>query len=38
MVWVEWLIPVIVFGFAAAFTPGPNNVMVTASGANFGFR
>lgn len=27
-------------GFAAAmsFTPGPNNVLVTASGANFGFR
>lgn len=27
-------------GFAAAtlFTPGPNNMMLTASGANFGFR
>jgi hypothetical protein len=26
------------FAFVAAFTPGPNNVMLAASGANFGFR
>ena len=26
------------FSFAAAFTPGPNNVMLTSSGATFGFR
>ena len=26
------------FGLAAAFTPGPNNILLTASGANFGFR
>lgn len=26
------------FTFVSAFTPGPNNIMLTASGANFGFR
>jgi len=26
------------FSFSAAFTPGPNNVMLTSSGATFGFR
>jgi len=26
------------FAFAFGITPGPNNVMLTASGANFGFR
>jgi threonine/homoserine/homoserine lactone efflux protein len=26
------------FAFVSAFTPGPNNIMLTASGANFGFR
>ena len=26
------------FAMVAAFTPGPNNVMLAASGANFGFR
>jgi threonine/homoserine/homoserine lactone efflux protein len=26
------------FAFVAAFTPGPNNVMLAAAGANFGFR
>ena len=26
------------FAAAMAFTPGPNNIMVTASGVNFGFR
>jgi threonine/homoserine/homoserine lactone efflux protein len=25
------------FAFVASFTPGPNNIMLTASGANFGF-
>jgi len=25
------------FAFAATFTPGPNNIMLAASGANFGF-
>ena len=32
-----WL-PLLGFAFSAALTPGPNNVMVTASGANFGYR
>ena len=27
----------VVFAAAMAFTPGPNNIMVTASGVNFGF-
>lgn len=27
-----------VLSFSAAFTPGPNNALVAASGANFGFR
>lgn len=30
--------PLILFSAAMAFTPGPNIIMVTASGANFGFR
>jgi len=25
------------FAFVTSFTPGPNNIMITASGANFGF-
>ncbi|PHR62343.1 MAG: hypothetical protein COA47_04560 [Robiginitomaculum sp.] len=28
----------IVFAFVASITPGPNNLMLMASGANFGFR
>src|SRR5512139_2622779 len=27
----------VLFVFVTAFTPGPNNIMVTASGVNFGF-
>ena len=27
----------VVFAFAMAFTPGPNNIMLAASGVNFGF-
>lgn len=27
-----------IFAFAASITPGPNNLMLLASGANFGFR
>lgn len=34
----EFLIPLVTFCFSAAITPGPNNLMVTASGATFGFR
>ncbi|MGI9304438.1 MAG: LysE family translocator [Gammaproteobacteria bacterium] len=32
------LLPLVMFTAAAALTPGPNNLMLTASGANFGFR
>jgi len=38
MVSFDLIVPVAIFGATAAFTPGPNNVMVTASGVNFGFR
>lgn len=30
--------PLAVFGLSMSITPGPNNLMLTASGANFGFR
>lgn len=33
----NWLLPVLAFATAMAATPGPNNVMVAASGATFGF-
>jgi len=35
---VALIVPVIVFAFSMTATPGPNNMMLTASGANFGFR
>ncbi len=31
-------IPLLWFAAAASFTPGPNNIMVAASGANYGYR
>ena len=34
----EFLVPFTLFAIAGSFTPGPNNIMLTASGANFGFR
>ncbi|MDX1454584.1 MAG: LysE family translocator [Gammaproteobacteria bacterium] len=34
----ENFIAYVIFASVAAFTPGPNNVMVSASGANFGYR
>jgi threonine/homoserine/homoserine lactone efflux protein len=34
----EFLGPLITFVVATSVTPGPNNIMLTASGANFGFR
>jgi threonine/homoserine/homoserine lactone efflux protein len=34
----NWLLPVVAFATAMSATPGPNNVMVAASGATFGFR
>jgi threonine/homoserine/homoserine lactone efflux protein len=35
---METLIPYVVYCVAMSGTPGPNNVMVLASGANFGFK
>ena len=34
---IPLLLPMLGFMVAAAFTPGPNNIMLAASGANFGF-
>ena len=34
----EYFIALCILSFTAAFTPGPNNALVAASGANFGFR
>jgi threonine/homoserine/homoserine lactone efflux protein len=31
-------VPFITYTFVMSITPGPNNVMLTASGARFGFR
>ncbi|MGL4637649.1 MAG: LysE family translocator [Beijerinckiaceae bacterium] len=35
---MDTLIPLITYAFVTSVTPGPNNIMLTASGANFGFR
>jgi threonine/homoserine/homoserine lactone efflux protein len=35
---METLLPLITYAFVSSATPGPNNIMLTASGANFGFR
>jgi len=35
---LEVFLSLLLFVFATSFTPGPNNVMVTATGVNFGFR
>ena len=32
------ILGLVIFSATAAFTPGPNNVMLTSSGATFGFR
>ena len=34
----ELILPLLLFSISTAITPGPNNVMVTASGVNFGYR
>ncbi|MGA8259711.1 MAG: LysE family translocator [Arenicellales bacterium] len=34
----DFWIPLTTFAVVAAFTPGPNNLMLAASGMNFGFR
>jgi threonine/homoserine/homoserine lactone efflux protein len=35
---IEWLFPLAGFAWVTCITPGPNNVLLTASGARFGFR
>lgn len=35
---IEILIPLSLFAFVTSITPGPNNIMLLASGVNFGFR
>lgn len=35
---LDLLIALLAFAFVASITPGPNNLMLMASGANFGFR
>ena len=32
------ILPLLLFSISTAITPGPNNVMVTASGVNFGYK
>ncbi|MGL1893880.1 MAG: LysE family translocator [Spirochaetaceae bacterium] len=34
---LDFILPVIIFAVSMSITPGPNNIMLTASGANFGF-
>lgn len=34
---LDIFLALVTFGFAMAFTPGPNNIMLAASGVNFGF-
>jgi threonine/homoserine/homoserine lactone efflux protein len=38
MINFTYILPIIIFTFSMSITPGPNNIMVTASGANFGYR
>lgn len=35
---IDLLLPLVMFAFATSITPGPNNLMLMASGANFGVR
>ena len=34
---IDVFVALVVFAFVMAFTPGPNNILLTASGVNFGF-
>lgn len=34
----EFILPLIAYAFATSITPGPNNLMLMASGANFGWH
>ncbi|WP_245710431.1 LysE family translocator [Allopseudospirillum japonicum] len=36
--WQDFYLPLILFAFSMSATPGPNNLMLTASGANYGFK
>jgi len=38
MISIELILAVTAFAFVTSVTPGPNNIMLTASGANFGFK
>jgi len=38
MALLDLVVPVTVFAAVSVSSPGPNNVMITASGVNFGFR
>lgn len=38
MISIELILAVATFAFVTSVTPGPNNIMLTASGANFGFK
>jgi len=35
---LEFFAPIMVFAFSSLITPGPNNIIIATSGANFGFR
>jgi len=35
---IDAILPIALFALAASITPGPNNIMLTASGSAFGFR
>ena len=35
---IELLTALLAFAFVSSITPGPNNIMLLASGANFGLR
>ncbi len=34
----DFIIPLVAFAFVTSITPGPNNLMLLASGANYGFK
>ena len=38
MMSVELIFALFIFAFVSSITPGPNNIMLMASGTNFGFR
>ena len=38
MITLELLLAIATFAFVTTITPGPNNIMLTVSGANFGFK